>query len=547
MIQRAAIYCRVSTARQNADDKVSMEDQEERCRAVCQSKGWEIVHVYDEGDASAGTAQRGEFQRMLADAKTGQFDVVVVREVSRLSRVAQARHAIEDLMVNWGVSVCNARTGMVYSETEGLGASVIWMIESRMAEGEWAERSFRTSMGKNRRAARGQMPSAKAPYGYHWQEGTLAVDPDRAAIVQRIFERLALGLSTPAVAAELNAIGIPSPGGSELGWCSQTVYKIATRRAYIGEGSYGVNHWRRLNSERERQEWAQAYLDQHGIRPPRIPQKILVPGAEVFNVSTPSIVDSALFERVGALLPRTRKSARTVQRRPALLVGLLRCGECGRPMQPYWSQGRGGKVSYFYRCASHIRDTARVPCRATDRAAGIHANVPAEEIEAAVWGVLDRLLSDINALTAAIGAQRETDAVMAPALDERIEVHEKRLAKAELALTRSRRLYLEGDIDEATYRTDKTDYARQIAMLADELERMHAAEARREQQRASQAQVLEISRRWAEICGKLTPGERRELLVALLSDVTITRLDVVNVTGTLSALAGSNKSTIGSA
>ena len=84
MIRRAAIYCRVSTARQNADDKVSMEDQEERCRAVCQSKGWEFTHVYDEGDASAGTAQRDEFQRMLTEAKGGAFEVIVVREVSRL-------------------------------------------------------------------------------------------------------------------------------------------------------------------------------------------------------------------------------------------------------------------------------------------------------------------------------------------------------------------------------------------------------------------------------------------------------------------------------
>ena len=76
---RAAIYARVSTARQAAEDKISMEDQEERCRAICEAKGWEITHVYDEGDASAGSAQRDEFQRMIADAKAGQFEVIVAR------------------------------------------------------------------------------------------------------------------------------------------------------------------------------------------------------------------------------------------------------------------------------------------------------------------------------------------------------------------------------------------------------------------------------------------------------------------------------------
>jgi site-specific DNA recombinase len=65
---KAAIYARVSTERQLAEGKTSMEDQLARCRAVCESRGWEIVEVYDEGDASAGTAHRAEFQRLLADA-----------------------------------------------------------------------------------------------------------------------------------------------------------------------------------------------------------------------------------------------------------------------------------------------------------------------------------------------------------------------------------------------------------------------------------------------------------------------------------------------
>ena len=60
---RAAIYCRVSTISQLGEDKVSMEDQQARCEAVCATKILEVVAVFDEGDASAGSAQRSEFQR----------------------------------------------------------------------------------------------------------------------------------------------------------------------------------------------------------------------------------------------------------------------------------------------------------------------------------------------------------------------------------------------------------------------------------------------------------------------------------------------------
>ena len=42
MSQHTAIYCRVSTSRQAGEDKASMEDQEERCRAVCNTKDWEV-------------------------------------------------------------------------------------------------------------------------------------------------------------------------------------------------------------------------------------------------------------------------------------------------------------------------------------------------------------------------------------------------------------------------------------------------------------------------------------------------------------------------
>lgn len=164
MTTRAAIYRRVSTSHQAAEDKTSLGDQEARCRAVCEGKGWEIVAVYDEGEASGGTVHRDEFQRLIADARDGQFDVIVVREVSRLSRVAQARRAIEELMIEWGLAVCNARSGMVYDEDGGLGASVIWAIEAKMAEAELEEQSFRATMGRNGKAARGLMPSGPARF-----------------------------------------------------------------------------------------------------------------------------------------------------------------------------------------------------------------------------------------------------------------------------------------------------------------------------------------------------------------------------------------------
>lgn len=45
----------------------------------------------------------------------------------------------------------------------------------------------------------------------------LEIAQERPDVVQQIFDRLAGGASTPALAVQLNAIGLPSPGGSSRG------------------------------------------------------------------------------------------------------------------------------------------------------------------------------------------------------------------------------------------------------------------------------------------------------------------------------------------
>lgn len=50
--QRAALYLRVSTARQ-AEHDVSIPDQRRQGEAYCKSRGYELVETYVEAGASA--------------------------------------------------------------------------------------------------------------------------------------------------------------------------------------------------------------------------------------------------------------------------------------------------------------------------------------------------------------------------------------------------------------------------------------------------------------------------------------------------------------
>ena len=81
--QRAAIYARYSSDEQRPE---SIDDQIEICRRYCGAHRWEVVGTYSDAAVTGANILRPEYQRLLQDAERGQFDIVVVEAVDRLSR-----------------------------------------------------------------------------------------------------------------------------------------------------------------------------------------------------------------------------------------------------------------------------------------------------------------------------------------------------------------------------------------------------------------------------------------------------------------------------
>src|SRR5262245_56684400 len=81
-MKRAAIYIRMSTE----DQPDSPERQRSQILPHCEKLGVKVVKEYVDLAQRGWDPSRSEFQRMLADAKARQFDIIVVDEVSRLSR-----------------------------------------------------------------------------------------------------------------------------------------------------------------------------------------------------------------------------------------------------------------------------------------------------------------------------------------------------------------------------------------------------------------------------------------------------------------------------
>lgn len=88
---KIAIYIRVSTDEQAENPEGSIKNQEERLRDYVKQRNTdscfgEIVQVFNDPGFSAKDTNRPAFQRMLSMIRSSEVDLVLVTEISRLTR-----------------------------------------------------------------------------------------------------------------------------------------------------------------------------------------------------------------------------------------------------------------------------------------------------------------------------------------------------------------------------------------------------------------------------------------------------------------------------
>jgi site-specific DNA recombinase len=80
---KAALYARFSTDLQRA---ASIEDQFRNCRKRAEVEGWKIVATFAGAAMSGSDANRPQYRAMLDAAARREFEVLIVDDLSRLTR-----------------------------------------------------------------------------------------------------------------------------------------------------------------------------------------------------------------------------------------------------------------------------------------------------------------------------------------------------------------------------------------------------------------------------------------------------------------------------
>jgi len=238
---RTAAYCRYSSDLQR---DASIRDQLRNIETYCRRMNWPMPALYQDQAISGSRHDRPGYLAMLAAVEQGIIDVLLVDDLSRLSRDhIESAQVIRRLKFS-GVRVVGVSDG---TDTSRDGYKLETGLRGLMSEfyiDDLAKKTHRGLMGQ----ALAGYSAGGLPYGYrsisdgkgHKRE----IVEEEAKWVRYVFERYAAGAGPRAIAAELNERGVPSPRGGK--WKHSALYPDAKGVGMLANPVYnGRQIWNR--------------------------------------------------------------------------------------------------------------------------------------------------------------------------------------------------------------------------------------------------------------------------------------------------------------
>lgn len=302
-----AAYCRVSTDK--SDQLNSLETQKEFFLEYTKRTGDNLIKLYaDEGISGTKIKNRKEFQRMLADAEKGLFDMVVVKDISRF-----ARNTVDLLQSVRKLKSLGIETQFLTANMTSMGNSeFVLTIFGALAQEESANTSKRIKFGKKMNAEKGRVPNIV--FGYDKTIGdyfNLSINENEAMAIRQIFQWYTEeGYGGSKIANMLNERGIKTKRGNN--WSQNSVCRILTNEIYTGKIINGkeeiADFLTGQRKEKDESEWLVT------LRPEL------------------RIIEDEVFDKAQDILKGRHDSFKITHERQSnkyLFSTLIKCKECG--------------------------------------------------------------------------------------------------------------------------------------------------------------------------------------------------------------------------
>jgi site-specific DNA recombinase len=505
---KAAIYARVSTDKQGRDQTV--DSQLEALRRWATAHGHELKddHVYIDEGYSGARLDRPALDRLRDAVREGEFDVLGVYSPDRLAR----RYAYQVLLLEEFRKAACAVEFIERPISDDPHDQLLLQIQGAIAEYERAVLGERFRRGKLQKARAGHWIAGQAPYGYRYVPnrdgvpGHLEIEEVEAEVVRMLYRWLSDERMTVRQILKRLAAGPWRPRNGKRLWSNSVVHRVLSDPLYSGT----------------------AYANRHVLVAPRRPRTAGPragqptcrkdrPREEWIPIPVPAIVDAMTYQDASEQLARNSAlSFRNNTRNDYLLRCLLTCRTCGLAMCGVTTSGaRGRRQHRYYMC--HGKDTL-----ARDRAHPCPQPRPrAEELEAAVWDHVKRLLDDPSTLASQFEERaRQADALDADAraAGQKWEAQLRRLDREEQRLLDAYQAEAI-DLDELKQRREQINSRKQLLSL----QRDQEQRLRSERQTAKEAWVdlTAFCERVRSRLDEATLSERQRILQMLIDRVIV--------------------------
>jgi site-specific DNA recombinase len=420
----AAIYARVSSARQAKDETIA--SQTLALREHARSQGLDVPEewVFEDAGHSGATLVRPGLEQLRDLAAQGAVDVVLVYSPDRLARKFAYQALLIEEFGRSGVAVRFIKGPRGDSPEDQL----MVQFQGMFAEYEKAQLAERYRRGKAYRAKTGSVNVLSgAPFGYRYIRKTpecgarYEVIEHEAAIVAELFRRYAgEGATVADLARWLTSAGIVTRTGKSR-WDRSVIWGMLRNPAYAGRAVFGktmaIHEQPGLNRVARLQ----------GRATPRAVKTVDRPRQEWTEIAVPAIVDAETFGRVQARLAGNKRFATRASTRPSLLQGMAACSACGYAYYRTSTRTTNKKI-YYYRClgSDGWRYEGGRVCTSPP--------VRADYLDQVVWEHITGLLAGPALIRAEIDKRLATARTSDPAIRQRKQL-QTALAKASKAIT----------------------------------------------------------------------------------------------------------------
>jgi DNA invertase Pin-like site-specific DNA recombinase len=511
-LQRAAyLYVRQSTLRQVLENTESTHRQyalREKAKGLGWSDGQVVVIDCDLGQSGASTADRAGFQRLVAEVGVGRAGIVMGLEVSRLARNSADWHRL--------LEIC-ALTQTLILDEDGLydpahfNDRLLLGLKGTMSEAELHLIRARMRGGVLNKAKRGEL-RLPLPVGLVYDNDQhVVLDPDRQVqqAVRHFFETFKRTGAATATVRQFRREGVLFPrhrigGQGELVWrplTHGTSLHLLHNPRYAGAFCYGSTKcWKDLTGKVRRkvlpmEQWPYLIKDAH-------------PG----YLRWEDFLENQERLRHNAQACGLNPGGHPAREGPALLQGIVLCGQCGQPMGVHYARQKTGAVP-VYICQRAHSNRAEKTCQ----------TIPGRVVDQAVGNLVVESVTP-QALELVLAVQSELEV----RLKEADQLRRQQVERAQYEADHARLRYLRVDPNNRlvadNLETLWNDKLKVLAQAQEEYERGRLNDQQKlteEQRRQILTLAEDFPRLWRD--PKTSHRDRKRMARLLVEDVTLKR------------------------